>query len=102
VCLNEAYRKIRIGEHLSFFLSRWSKTRNCFIAIVFNFASEYAIRNVQRNQVGQKLNGAHQLLVYVDDVHLLGDTIDTMKKNTETVIGASKKVGLEMNGEKTK
>jgi hypothetical protein len=35
-------------------------------------------------------------------VNLLGDNIDTMRKNTETLIGASKEVGLEVNAEKTK
>jgi hypothetical protein len=52
--------------------------------------------------VGLKLNGTHQLLVYSDDVNLLRDNIDTMKKTTETQIGASKEVGLEVNAEKTK
>jgi hypothetical protein len=33
--------------------------------------------------VGLKLNGIHQLLAYVDDVNLLGDNIDTIKKNTD-------------------
>jgi hypothetical protein len=37
-----------------------------------------------------------------DDVHLLGDNIDTIKKSTETLIDASKVVGLEINAEKTK
>jgi hypothetical protein len=46
--------------------------------------------------------GISQLLVYADDVNLLGDNIDTIKKNTETPIDASKEVGLEVNAEKTK
>jgi hypothetical protein len=41
-------------------------------------------------------------LVYADDVNLLGDNIDTMKKSTQTLIDASKEVGLEVNAEKTK
>jgi hypothetical protein len=52
--------------------------------------------------VGLKLNGTHQLLAYDDDVNLLGDKIDTTEKNTETLIDASKKVGLEINLENTK
>jgi hypothetical protein len=44
-----------------------------------------------------KLNGAHQLQVYADDVNLLGDNTDTLKKNTETLTGSSKEVGLEVN-----
>jgi hypothetical protein len=52
--------------------------------------------------VGLKLNGTHQLLVYADDVNLLGDNIDTLNKNKETVIDASKGFSLEVNVEKTK
>jgi hypothetical protein len=52
--------------------------------------------------VGLKLNGTHQLLAYADDVNLLGDSIHTIKKNTETLIDASKEVGLEINVDKTK
>jgi hypothetical protein len=57
---------------------------------------------VQENQVGLKLNGTRRLLAYVDDVNLLGDNIDTIKKNTETLIDANKEVGLEINVDKTK
>jgi hypothetical protein len=70
--------------------------------LIFNFALKYAIRNVQKNQVGLKLNGTHQLLVYADDVNLLGVNTDTIKKNTETLIDTGKEVGLEVNTEKTK
>jgi hypothetical protein len=65
-------------------------------------SEEYAIRKVQENLVRLKLRGTHQLLVYADDVNLLGDSIDTVKKNTETLTEDSKEVGLEVNIEKTK
>jgi hypothetical protein len=41
-------------------------------------------------------------LAYADDVNLLGDNIDIINKNTETLIDAGKEVGLEVNVEKTK
>jgi hypothetical protein len=57
---------------------------------------------VQENQVALKLNGTHQLLAYADDVNLPRDNLDTIKKNTETLIDASKEVGLEINVDKSK
>jgi hypothetical protein len=70
--------------------------------LLFKFALEYVNRKVKENQVGQKLNWAHQLLVYADDVNLLGDNTDTIKKNTETVTDINKESGLNINEEKTK
>jgi hypothetical protein len=42
-----------------------------------------------QNQMDLKLNGTHQLLAYADDVNLLGDNIDTVKKNACTLINIS-------------
>jgi hypothetical protein len=49
-----------------------------------------------------KLNGTHQLLVYSDNEVLLGYNTDTIKKKTQTLIGANEEFGLEVNIEKTK
>jgi hypothetical protein len=68
------------------------KQGDAFPPICFNFSLQYAIRKVQENQVGLELNGTHQLLVYADDVNLLGDNVDTIKKNTQTSIDGCKEV----------
>jgi hypothetical protein len=70
--------------------------------LIFNFALDYIIRRVQANQEGLKLNGTHQLLVYADDVNILGGSVHATKKNTEALVVASKEIGLEVNAEKTK
>ena len=54
--------------------------------LLFNNALEYAIRRVQVNQDGLKLNGTtFRLLVYTDDVNMQGGSVHTIMKNTEAV-----------------
>jgi hypothetical protein len=49
----------------------------------FSFALEYAIRTVQKNQMGLELNGAHHFLAFAHDVNLPIDDINGINKNTE-------------------
>jgi hypothetical protein len=50
---------------------------------------------------GLKLSGTHQLLAYADDVNLLGDKKDIVRKTTESVIDVCKEVSTEVNAERT-
>jgi len=61
--------------------------------LVFNFALEYEIGRIQVNLEGLKLNGTRQLLVYVDDVNLLGGSVDTVKEKAEALVVALKEIG---------
>jgi hypothetical protein len=104
MCLNETYSKVCVDKLLSdkFPIQNRLKQGDALSPLLFNFALEYAISKVQENEVGLELNGKHQILVYSDGTGLLGDSVNTVKKNIETLLESSRGIGLEINVDKTK
>jgi hypothetical protein len=77
------------------------KQRDVLQPLLFNFTLGYAIRNIQENEAGFKLNGTHQPLFYAD-VNLLGNNVNTIKEKSQTLLEASRNICPEINAEKTK
>jgi hypothetical protein len=69
-----------ILSHL-FTIKNVLKQGDALSSLLFNFALEYAIRRVQINQDGFKLNGTHHHLVYADDVNMLVGSVHSIKKH---------------------
>jgi hypothetical protein len=86
MCANETYSKICVGKHLSDTFPIQNGLKQGDALLPSNFALEYAIRKIHKNQVSLELNGTHQLLVYADDVNLLDNSINTVIDNTETLL----------------
>jgi hypothetical protein len=102
MCLNDTYIYVCVSKYLSdsFPILHGLIQGDVLSPLLFNFVLILTLGKSKVNQMRLKINGTHQLLAYVDDVNLLEESIDTVKRNTEMLNDASKEVGLEINVEK--
>jgi len=104
MCLTETYSRVLVGKNLSemFPIRNDLKQGGALSPLLFNSVLEYAIKRVQVNQDGLKLNDTQQLLAYADDVNILVGSVHTVKENAEALVVAAKEIGLEVSADKTK
>ncbi|KAJ4432833.1 hypothetical protein ANN_21472 [Periplaneta americana] len=85
-------KRLRWAGHVA----RMGESRNAYRVLVGR--SEES----QDNRQGLELNGLHQLLVYADEVNMLGENPQMIRENIEILLEASKVIDLKVNPEKTK
>jgi hypothetical protein len=86
--LNENYSTVRRGKYQSdkFPIQNGLKQGDALSPLLFSFALGYINKRFQENQKGLKFKGTHQLLACADDINIVGENIDTIKKNTGAVL----------------
>jgi hypothetical protein len=83
-CLNETYSQMCIANTLPDALPIRNdlKPGDALSPFLFNFALDYAIKEIQGNHERLEVHGKRQLLVYSDGINIFGENINAMEKNT--------------------
>jgi hypothetical protein len=97
VPLNETYSRVQLGKHLSdtFPINKALNQRSALSLLLLNYALEYAMRRVQANQDGFKINGTHLLPVYADYLNTLDESTHNIYKIKEVVLVAGHEIVRE-------
>ena len=103
MCLNGTKSRVRVGKQVSdiFEIHNGLKQGDALSPLLFNLVLEHAIKSLEDKE-GVQLNGIHKLLVYADDIVLLGDSDEILKDNMHILRSNTRELGLEVNVNKTK
>ncbi|PSN46866.1 hypothetical protein C0J52_13676 [Blattella germanica] len=103
MCLNGTKSRVPVGKQVSdiFEIHNGLKQGDALSPLLFNFVLEHVIKSLEDKE-GVQLNGNHKLLVYADDIVLLGGSEEILNDNMHILRSNTKKLGLEVNVNKTK
>jgi hypothetical protein len=105
MCMNGTRYQVRVDCTVSeeFEVMTGLKQGDALSPILFNIALEKVIRSVQSNKLGINIGKTTlDVLGFADDLNLVGENKEMIVRNTKTLIHEAKKIGLEINEEKTK
>jgi sorting nexin-29 len=100
---NEVYAIVKIGRHLpsEFKVNKGLRQGDAIAPSLFNVVLEIAIRRFKVETKGTIFDKCNQIMAYANDVVIMGRRIQDVKE-TFTLIEQTNKMGLEINGTKTK
>ena len=89
--VTETYSRVRVGKHLSdVSLQEWLEKRRCFNAIAFKLCFRICHYEGSGKPERLEIKGTQQLLIFSDDVNIIGGSVNTMTKKAETLVVARK------------
>ena len=89
MCLNETCSRVRVGKQ---FCDMFPITKRLIQGTAWLSLFLDNIRRVQAKQDGLKLWSTHQLMVYTDDVNIMGESEHIIEKRPEALLVASKEL----------
>jgi hypothetical protein len=95
--------KVKVGHFISNIVQVTTRLRqgDALSPILFNIALEKVIREIGMDQGGVRIGKVNiGLLVYADDIVLLVENKDQLKRQSKKLIENTKRIGLEINTEK--
>jgi len=106
-CMQNSRCKIKFNSVISdeFTVTTGVRQGDALSPVLFNLALESVVREVLKNELqGLNIGQGKQIILtaYTDDIAVIAESEDNLKRTTERLIDAAKKIGLIINENKTK